>query len=93
MKVWVVRNKTVPIEILQLLSTDPDPSVRAAVASKNCLPLKLMAQLAEDGDVTVRQGIAYNKNTDREILRKLSSDPSDLVSSPARERFGMWPRP
>src|SRR4051794_18187368 len=48
MKKWVVHNKTVPIEILRQLAFDPDPVVRAAVATKNKLPADLMMLLADD---------------------------------------------
>lgn len=88
MKVWVVRNKTVPIEILALLASDPDSSVRSAVAMKNKLPQELMSLLAGDADESVRQRIAYNKNVDAVTLEKLSRDQSEMVSSSARERLG-----
>src|SRR5689334_1482095 len=50
MKRWVVHNKTIPIEILHLLSEDPAPEVRAAIAMKNKLPSELMTTLARDRD-------------------------------------------
>ena len=33
-KQWVVQNKTVPMEILEILTLDSDPNVRGAVARK-----------------------------------------------------------
>ena len=33
-KIWVIHNKTVPIEIIELLVLDLDPKVRGAVARK-----------------------------------------------------------
>ena len=87
MKVWVVRNKTVPLAVLTLLATDPDANVRSAVATKNKLPLDLMALLANDPDESVRQRIACNKNADFSVLDKLARDQSELVSTPARNRI------
>ena len=37
LKVWVAHNKTIQIEILELLSTDPDSEVRVSVAAKRKL--------------------------------------------------------
>lgn len=69
MKVWAVRNKTVPIEILESLSADRDPSVRVAVAMKNSLSEGLMLKLARDSDQSARERIAYNKNISEDALR------------------------
>jgi hypothetical protein len=87
MKVWVVRNKTVPSEILLLLAGDHDANVRWEVASKNKLPEDLSNVLAGDADDSVRQRIAYNKNTPVHILRRLSLDTCELVAAPARSRI------
>src|ERR1035437_3630551 len=87
MKVWVVRNKTVPLAVLTLLATDPDANVRSAVATKNKLPLDLMALLANDPDESDRKSVACNKNADFSVLDKLARDQSDLVSTPARNRI------
>jgi len=87
MKVWVIRNKTVPIEILDLLASDPDPRIRSEVATKNKLSPTLMELLASDADASVRQRIAYNTNADPGILEKLTRDESELVSSRARKRL------
>jgi hypothetical protein len=87
MKVWVVRNKTVPVAVLSHLASDPDSNVSSAVAMKNKLPLDLMLLLANDRDESVRQRIAYNKNADIAVLEKLATDESELVSSQARRRI------
>src|ERR1017187_6205118 len=61
MSVWVARNKTVPMEILQRLVLDPDAEVRAAVATKNKLPADLMTALAADPDDSVRERIVRSE--------------------------------
>jgi hypothetical protein len=86
MRIWVVHNKTVPIEVLALLARDPDPEVRTSVAMKNKLSFELFALLAADGEEAVRERIAYNKNTPREILKQLSLDPAEEVSARAYAR-------
>jgi hypothetical protein len=86
MKVWVARNKTVPIEILLVLAGDHDSNVRVAVATKNKLSEELFTVLAGDADDSVRQRIAYNKNTPIHVLQRLSLDTCELVAAPARSR-------
>ena len=87
MKRWVAHNKTISIEILEVLARDVDAEVRAAVASKNKLSSQLYELLASDRDDSVRQRIAYNKNTPREILEKLCNDPSELVAKASLDRL------
>src|SRR5579883_2156922 len=58
MRVWVARNKTVPVDVLSTLASDPDPSIRMAVAMKNKLPDDLFTSLANDLDDGVRQRIS-----------------------------------
>lgn len=87
MKIWVIRNKTVPLSILRLLSDDPDPEIRSAIADKRKLDNKLFLRLAQDEDESVRQRIAYNKKTPTDVLKKLASDKSSRISETAKERL------
>ena len=84
MKVWVARNKTVPMRILEQLALDSDTCVRDAVATKNKLSERLMLMLAKDPDPAVRTRIAYNKNASDEVLRILAQDADPSVSEAAR---------
>src|SRR5258708_1534163 len=92
MKVWVARNKTVPLEVLRLLASDSDAPVRLAVAMKSKLPHDLMVQLGRDTEASVRQRVACNKNAGVEILEELAKDESELVSAPARARLSNPPK-
>lgn len=67
LKVWVARNKTVPLEILRLLATDADPCVRREVAAKRKLDHALFAALAKDPDEIVRRAIGLNAKCPAEI--------------------------
>ena len=88
MREWVAHNKTVPLPILEALPSDPDPSVRHAVAMKRKLSPQLFAILADDPDETVRAAVARNLKAPIELLTSLSRDKSSLVSSVARSRIG-----
>ena len=85
---WVAHNKTVPIEILELLCTDEDPLVRATVAAKRKLPLRLQEHLAADPDEGVRERLAWNPSVTRAVLALLEQDRSPLVAAQARARLG-----
>ena len=87
MKVWVARNKTVPMQILEQLAGDPESDVRFAVATKNKLSRKLMLMLARDTEPSVRVRIVYNKNASDEILRELALDTELSVSEAARHQL------
>jgi hypothetical protein len=87
MRFWVAQNKTVAMEILFCLASDPDANVRTMVAMKHKLSKELMTLLANDVNSSVRQQIASNKKTPDEILRRLALDSSEIVAREARERL------
>jgi hypothetical protein len=84
---WVAHNKTVPMEILEILATDPDPDVRYTVASKRKLTPKLLTKLANDPDDSVRNRVVRHKHAPHEVLEALRSDPWDAIRAVAEERL------
>lgn len=88
MREWVAHNRTVPLEVLEVLARDSSASVRATVAEKRKLSLELFDVLSRDRDELVRQRIAYNKKTPEHVLEQLSIDPSPLVCDAAMKRLG-----
>lgn len=84
---WVAHNKTVPIEILEILADDPDDQVRSAVACKNKLTAELQLKLAHDPHESVRLHIAYNKNVRKSVLELLQNDEWERVREQATERL------
>lgn len=88
MKSWVVHNKTVPVEILEILGRDPDKNVRFVVAAKRKCPLHLLEALATDESPEVRLRVAYNAKTPREILVRMLQDPWERVVEVASSRLG-----
>lgn len=87
MREWVVHNKTVPIEILEVLARDDSASVRATVADKRKLSPELFDLLARDDDELVRLRLAYNKKAPMHVLEQLSVDASTLVRTTAMKRL------
>ena len=74
MREWVAHNKTVPVEILEELSRDPDSRVRYAVAMKRKIPEEMQLVLARDTDESVRRRIAYNAKATKRALQILAAD-------------------
>ncbi|MDR2564906.1 MAG: pentapeptide repeat-containing protein [Bifidobacteriaceae bacterium] len=89
---WVVGNKTVPVEVLELLSKDPDPGVRVEVASRRKLPESLFWALAADPDPEVRRHIAANPKAPWAVLRRLVDDPVLWVAAAAVGRLAWQDR-
>ena len=63
LRAWVAHNKTVPVEILAILSDDPDPHVRSFVAMKQKLPEDLQLKLARDPDDGVRDRLVGGRES------------------------------
>jgi hypothetical protein len=59
-KTWVIHNKTIPIEILETLTSDKDPKVRAAVARKRKVNDAIFNVLSVDRDEDVRYALMCN---------------------------------
>ena len=85
MRGWVAHNKTVPLEILEVLARDEDSKVRFTVAMKRKLPEHLQLALARDPDSSVRHRIACNMKATREVLEILSGDSAEFVRDQARQ--------
>ncbi|MEV7145393.1 hypothetical protein AB0O05_02700 [Streptomyces sp. NPDC093084] len=75
MAFWVAQNKTVPTEIMALLSQNPEPRVRSMIARKSKVSDSILRRLAGDEDEGVRLAVARNKRASRQILEQLRNDP------------------
>ena len=87
MRERVARNKTVPVEVLEELSHDPDSRVRVAVAMKRKLPEALQLVLAGDPDEGVRHRIACNAKATKRVLQMLADDDQSFVRETAIGRL------
>ncbi|MCB1281556.1 MAG: HEAT repeat domain-containing protein, partial [Salinibacterium sp.] len=88
MRFWVAQNKTVPVEVLEVLARDDDPRVRSMVARKGKASSTILTALAKDPESHIRAMAAGHKSTPRSVLEALAStDPSPHVRNRARERL------
>jgi hypothetical protein len=78
-KEWAIHNKTIPNEILEILSLDADPRIRSAVARKRSINDKIIKVLSVDLDVNVRQSLLCNTGLTTEELNKIKTDHSDWL--------------
>jgi hypothetical protein len=85
--VWVALNKTIPLEMLEVLAKHSSARVRRFAADKNRITPELIALLATDSDPSVRLRIANHKKTSAEILRRLLRDDWDQVVEIAQQRL------
>lgn len=85
MREWVAYNKTVPLEVLELLASDPDERVRWSVAVKRKIDDDLLRKLALDEDENVRARVARHHHASTELLESLLNDESLFVSRAAEE--------
>jgi hypothetical protein len=87
MRRWVAQNKTVPVEILEVLSHDHDADVRSFVAMKRKLPEYIQLILARDEDCSVRERLAFNAKATDAVLRILADDAVSQIREKAKERL------
>ena len=87
MKIWVVRNKTVPLTILKHLAEDDSETVRTDVAMKRKLSRELFEKLASDTSVSVRHAIGNNPKVPMDILQVLADDSDDWLREKVREKL------
>ena len=83
---WIAHNKTVPVEILEVLC-DFDASTRWFVARKRKLSATLFDRLSQDNDSDVRVAICTNKKTPLEILQRLVQDGNEDVARVAKINY------
>jgi hypothetical protein len=70
-KIWVVRNKTVPVEILEILSKDNDAQIRSEVASKRKINDSIFSILSKDENKSVRYALMLNKSLTKQQLQQI----------------------
>jgi hypothetical protein len=84
---WVAHNKSIPNEIIELLSESPVARVRSMIANKRKTPAHVLEKLSRDTDEGVRLRVAYNAKVPKEILVSLLDDPWERVVETATEKL------
>lgn len=84
---WVAHNKTVPLEVLDLLAGDEDAIVRLVVAGKRKASDRILRCLAVDTDESVRLRVACHRNAAEATLRMLEHDSWDEIRKVVQYRL------
>ena len=87
LKVWVIHNKTIQIEILEKLVKDADPNVRSAVARKRKINDKIIKLLSNDTNENVKYSLICNTKMGLEHLNNISTDGSDWFKNELQKKI------
>ena len=79
LKEWVAHNKTIQIEILEILATDNDPRVRCVVARKRKINDKIFDLLKNDVDESVRHALICNTKLNLDKKRDIEVNDSEWL--------------
>lgn len=77
-KVALIRNETLPKDLLLELSFSSDPNLRMVAVETERLPVARMIELADDNHSDVRSSVAFHTSSPK-LLEQLSYDPSQYV--------------
>jgi hypothetical protein len=86
-KVWVIHNKEIQTEILELLSKDPNPEIRSAVARKRKINKAIKENLSKDPDENVRFALRSNTNLSLDELNEINTEDSMWLKEKLDERI------
>ena len=86
-KIWVIHNKTVPIEILEYLALDSDAKVRGAVAGKRKINDKIFDLLKVDNDESVRYDLISNTKLSIDKLNQIKTDDSEWLKQQLKDKL------
>lgn len=87
LKTWIIHNKTIQIEILELLSTDKNSEVRSAVARKRKINDKIFQALSADHDENVRFALICNTNLSVDKIKTIKVDDSNWLTQQLTDRL------
>jgi hypothetical protein len=79
LKMMVVKEPDLSVEVALLLSGDDDWDVRSNIAKNANSHPEALSRLASDEDRPIRSSVAGNKNTPAEVLARLASDKDAIV--------------
>ena len=86
-KKWVIHNKTIQIEILEILANDNDPKIRSEVARKRKINDVIFEKLSIDFDEEVRYALLYNTKLTKQQIEKIKVEDSEWLKEKLVERL------
>jgi hypothetical protein len=86
-KIWVIHNKTIPIDILEILAADIDSKVREAVALKRKINNKIFNLLSCDKDENVRCALLCNTKLSKDMKKQVKIEGSAWLKQVLNEQL------
>lgn len=84
---WVVQNKTIQIEILKELATNPDSNVRCMVARKRKITNEIFDLLKVDKEESVQHALICNTKIPMEQKLTIRTDHSEWLKNELNEKI------
>lgn len=86
-KVWIVHNKTIPVDILESLAKDEEIEVREAVARKRKINDRIFELLSADKDESVRYALICNTKLSKEKKELIHTEGSNWLKAALQEQL------
>ena len=86
LKEWVISNKTIQIEILETLASDPDAKGRSAVARKRKINDQIFELLRGDPDEQVRHALINNTKLSNQMKLKINVEDSEWLKNALQQK-------
>lgn len=82
---WVAQNKTIQIEILEILADSKEVEVRCMVARKRKINILIFDKLKNDIDETVRHALIFNQKISIELKHTIKVEDSEWLKNKLNE--------
>ena len=83
----IAKDALAPVDVLETLSKDEEPLIRAAVAENPSSPPSLLSNLSTDENFHVRLAAAKNRQTPFDLVITLSHDRDKNVAAAAKKNI------
>ena len=80
-KIWVIHNKTIQTEILEILCADSDSNIRSAVARKRKINDSIFNALSVDPDEIVRYALMCNTKLTLDKIKTINVSDSTWLQN------------
>ena len=84
---WLIHNKLIPANILEVLVENNDEDIRFTIAMKRCCNKLTFEKLVHDKSDSVKLVLVRNPKLPIDLLKKLISDKNKEISKKAKNEF------
>ena len=88
---WLIHNKFIPADVLEILADSPDEDIRFTIAMKRCCNKRTFEKLSQDKSDSIRLMLVRNSKIPIEVLEDLILDKNEEISATAKKRISKTP--